>query len=149
MRNWCYHQIPLPGGDASLVWIISGGWVPSSPVNMRFATSEIRYNELIPVVAKLAQGKNRASLLVHIQELIVKTVHWWSYTNTFTIKENYCGLSYGAWLECFPINVTLEAESDLYQLSYQSLPIHISAKAIQAGGQVANANAYWSVLCNI
>jgi hypothetical protein len=103
-------------------------------------------------VAKLAQGKNRASLLLWIKEL-VKTVHGWSNINTFTIKVNYCGLSYGAWLECFPVNATLEAESDLYQLSYLSLPIHISAKAIQAGGPVdldgykLMHNEFWKVMC--
>jgi hypothetical protein len=37
---------------------------------------------------------------------------------------------------CSPVNATLEAESDLYQLSYPSLPIHTSANAAQAGGQV-------------
>jgi hypothetical protein len=28
-----------------------------------------------------------------------------------------CGLSYGAWSACFPVNATLESESTLYQLS--------------------------------
>jgi hypothetical protein len=37
---------------------------------------------------------------------------------------------------CFPVNATLKSESDLYQLSYLSLPIHTSANAAQAGGRV-------------
>jgi hypothetical protein len=37
---------------------------------------------------------------------------------------------------CFPVNTTLERESNLYQLNYLSLMIHTSAKAAQVGGLV-------------
>jgi hypothetical protein len=37
---------------------------------------------------------------------------------------------------CFPVNATLEAESNLYQLNYLSLPIHTSANAAHARGRV-------------
>jgi hypothetical protein len=59
----------------------------------------------------------------------------------FTIKVNHCGLSYGASLACFPVNVTLETESNLYQLSYLFLPIHTSAVTAQAGVRV-DLNGY-------
>jgi hypothetical protein len=42
---------------------------------------------------------------------------------------------------CFLINATLVTESKLYRLSCLSLPIHTSAKAIQAGGRV-NLDGY-------
>jgi hypothetical protein len=29
--------------------------------------------------------------------------------NAFTMEVNYCGLPYGAWLVCFPVNATLES----------------------------------------
>jgi hypothetical protein len=52
------------------------------------------------------------------------------------MKVNHCGLLYGARPACFPVNAALEAESNLYQLSYLSLPIRTSANGAQAGGWV-------------
>jgi hypothetical protein len=37
---------------------------------------------------------------------------------------------------CFPVNVTLESESDLQKLSCLSLPIHTSANAASVGDRV-------------
>jgi hypothetical protein len=52
----------------------------------------------------------------------------------------------------FSVNATLETESNLYQLSYLSLPIHTSVNAAQAGGRVHldAYNIYLSLsnLCN-
>jgi hypothetical protein len=56
--------------------------------------------------------------------------------------------------QCFPpVNATLEARTDLYHLSYLSLPIHTSANTSQSGRWVDSEgyklmhNEFWDVIC--
>jgi hypothetical protein len=57
---------------------------------------------------------------------------------------NNCSLSYGALPECFPVNETLQTESNLYHLSCLSLPTYTSGNSAQAGGR-AEFNGYMSL----